>query len=265
MKLTCVTATFNAIKAGNRDKLIRCVKSIAALKTEHEHLIYDGASTDGTTELLKELESVTPGLVVVSEKDTGLYNALNKGVRDAKGEWFYVLGCDDYIANAEAFDSLLSEMPNADLVASPTCVEHPDGLRLGGWKRRRFFIGMPYSHQGTLMKTLTIRKLGGFNERHKIAGDYDLIVRFHMLAKKIAFTGEPYAVFSPGGMSTNSATASISGLDVIIENFGLDGEDAECYRKKLQLPWVFMFKELFNRDSTIRLSALAMMIRKVLK
>ena len=44
MKLTCVTATFNVIAAGNRDKLIRCVESVAKLKTAHEHLIYDGAS-----------------------------------------------------------------------------------------------------------------------------------------------------------------------------------------------------------------------------
>ena len=52
MKLTCVTATFNCIKAGNRERLIRCVEPVAKLKTEHEHLIYDGASKDGTAELL---------------------------------------------------------------------------------------------------------------------------------------------------------------------------------------------------------------------
>lgn len=61
MKLTCVTATFNCIKSGNLDRLIRCVESVAKLKTEHEHLIYDGASTDGTVKLLRELESKTPG------------------------------------------------------------------------------------------------------------------------------------------------------------------------------------------------------------
>ena len=44
MKLTCVTATFNCIKAGIRDKLIRCVESVAKLKTAHEHLVYDGVA-----------------------------------------------------------------------------------------------------------------------------------------------------------------------------------------------------------------------------
>ena len=76
MKLTCVTAVFNAIKSGNRESLIRCVESVAKLKTEHEHLIYDGASTDGTVALLRELEAKTPGVRVVSE-------------------WVYVLGADE--------------------------------------------------------------------------------------------------------------------------------------------------------------------------
>ena len=102
MKLTCVTATFNCIKAGNRERLIRCIESVAKLKTEHEHLIYDGASADGTAELLHELEVKTLGLKVISEPDTGIYNAINKGVRDAKGEWFYVLGADDYVSRLAA-------------------------------------------------------------------------------------------------------------------------------------------------------------------
>lgn len=92
MKLTCVTATFNCIKAGNRERLIRCVESVAKLKTEHEHLIYDGVSTDGTVELLRELEAKIPNLKVVSEPDTGIYNALNKGVRDAKGGMVLCVG-----------------------------------------------------------------------------------------------------------------------------------------------------------------------------
>ena len=107
MKLTCVTATFNCIKAGNRERLVRCIESVAKLKTEHEHLIYDGESTDGTAELLRELEAKTPGLKVVSEPDTGIYNALNKGVRDAKGDWFYVLGADDYILHPDVLDSII--------------------------------------------------------------------------------------------------------------------------------------------------------------
>ena len=55
LKLTCVTATFNVLADGNGEALRRCVASVARLAVPHEHLIYDGASTDGTAELLRRL------------------------------------------------------------------------------------------------------------------------------------------------------------------------------------------------------------------
>lgn len=264
MRLTCVTAVFNAVKSGNRENLIRCVKSIAALKTEHEHLVYDGASTDGTVEILRELEATTPNLKVVSEADSGLYSALNKGVRDAKGEWFYVLGCDDYIVDSKVLDDLLAWMPDADLVASPTYIGRASGLSLGGWKRRRLLTGMPYSHQGTLMKTALMRQYGGFDERYRIAADYDLVLKFHIDHRRIVFASKPYGVFSMGGISSGTGTEQNSARDAVITNFKLNDRAARVFRDKLQLPWGMMARLLIHPDPTLRLAACAMLARKVL-
>lgn len=265
MKLTCVTATFNAIKAGNREKLIRCVKSIAALTTAHEHLIYDGCSIDGTMELLKELESTTPGLKVVSEKDTGIYNALNKGLRDAKGEWFYVLGCDDYLAHSEALDNLLSKAPNADMISTPTLIDDEGILRIGGWKRRQFFVGMPYCHQGLLMRTTTAREFGGFDELYKIGADRVLASRFHLARKKIVFRKEIFGAISLGGISTNGTQAPITGSVAIAKSFGLTDVETECLVGKRQLPWRTIAKALIYSDSTVRIAGVFMLLRKVFK
>ena len=266
MKLTCVTAVFNAIKAGNRERLIRCVKSVATLKTEHEHLIYDGASTDGSAELLRELAAEIPGLKVVSERDTGLYNALNKGMRDARGEWFYVLGCDDYLQAPENLDAILAEAPKADLIASPTWIDRGQGLLTGYWKRRRFFTGMPYSHQGTLMRTETMREFGGFDERYRVAGDYDLVIKFHINGKRIVYAGKAYGVFTsgPDSLTASAGSEANTARDAFINNFGLKGEAAEAYRLRLQLPWGFLLRMLVHRDGTIRLGALSMIVCKLL-
>ena len=110
MNLTCVTAVYNAIASGNRERLIRCVESVSKLKIEHEHLIYDGASTDGTVELLRGLKQRNDRLSVVSELDKGIYNALNKGVRAANGTWVLILGCDDYLDKPEVLDQLLLDV-----------------------------------------------------------------------------------------------------------------------------------------------------------
>lgn len=261
MTLTCVTAVFNAVRSGKRELLVRCVKSVAALQADHEHLVYDGASNDGTVDILRELEAETPNLRVVSEPDTGLYNALNKGVRDARGEWFYVLGCDDYIAAPQVLDELLSKMPDADLVASPTWLDRGNGPENGFWVRRHLLTGMPYCHQGVLMRTSTMRTFCGFDESYPIVADYDLVLKFHRSLKRIVFARRPYGVFSAGGLSSSARTE----CEAVIRNFNLTGRDAEVFRRDWQLPWRFLLRHLFHRDPTIRLSSCSMIARKILK
>lgn len=264
MKLTCVTAVYNAIAAGNYEKLIRCVKSISNIKTEHEHLVYDGASTDGTVAVLHELEKTTYGLKVVSEKDTGLYNALNKGVRDANGEWFYVLGCDDYIPHPAVFDELLQgASEDVDVIAGKVEIER-NACRCRSWeKRRRILIGMPYGHQGMLAKTAIVREVGGFDERFRIAGDYDMVLKFHLLRKKIVFTDKTIGIFSVGGMSTNGTSVPFPQGDVIAERLGLSREETAVLKRYYVVPFGCAFKLLFHRDPTLRLGAVDMLIRRL--
>ena len=251
MKLTCVTAVFNAIKSGNRENLIRCVKSVAALKTEHEHLIYDGASTDGTVELLRELESKTPGLKVVSEPDTGIYNALNKGVRDARGEWFYVLGADDYICNPDVMDETIEMAGDAELLASPVARDNEcyqfhklDDLKY-------IFIHIPYCHQGVIAKTIRIRSFGGYDESYRISADGDSCFKFHLARCKVKYHFKEYANFAPGG------TCEGGGVDVENARFIGNGLKASSRQRDFYLKHGFwsielMIPFLFDRDYALR-------------
>ena len=199
MKLTCVTATFNCVKAGNRERLIRCVESVAKLKTEHEHLIYDGASTDGTVELLLELEAKIPGLKVVSEPDTGIYNALNKGVRDAKGGWFYVLGADDYICAPEVLDDIMTRDEldrSSDVIV--TTVRKQTKTGECDWftdmsELNRIFVVPCVCHQGEVLKTSLVRELGGFDESFIRHQDYEFLCIFfvwRLCYKQFGFSTE---------------------------------------------------------------------------
>ena len=263
MKLTCVTATFNCIKAGNRERLIRCVESVAKLKTEHEHLIYDGASKDGTAELLRELESKTPGLKVISEPDTGIYNALNKGVRDAKGEWFYVLGADDYISHPEVMDEVLkSNNVGIQVIVSP--VERDGGFHFFQEMNdmKGLLGGMPYSHQGLITRTLLVRSLQGFDERFRICADWNLMLKAHESGAVYRFTYNPFAFYSMGGFSEDE-----EGIDevfsVLQEHIGFSDEDVLKYRRKGYWPIHRMLPYLFHKDYSLRLSARYMIWKAV--
>jgi glycosyltransferase involved in cell wall biosynthesis len=264
MKLTCVTAVYNAIDAGNRDKLIRCIKSVSSLKVEHEHLIYDGASTDGTVDLLRELEAKTSCLKILSEKDTGLYNALNKGVKDAKGEWFYVLGCDDYIPYPQVVDDVLHEASAAtDIIAGKVEIECNGQRYLSGMTRRRILIGMPYGHQGMLARTSRVREIGGFDERFRMAADYDMILKFHFACKKIVFIDKIIGVFSIGGMSTNGTVVPLTESHVTAEKLGLSEKETDILQKYYVLPFRCALRLLFHRDPTLRIGALDMLARRL--
>jgi len=241
MKLTVVTATRNAITAGCREALVRCVESVAALKTPHEHLVYDGASTDGTAELLRQLEITTSGLTVVSEPDTGIYNALNKGVRDAKGEWFYVLGCDDYIAFPETMDELLAHHDCDEIV---TTVVLPRGERT--ITLERIFWSTPYNHQGTIMKTAAVRSFGGFDESYPICADFDLMLKFHKAAKRILLSDARFAFFGDAGVSSTLLENTRSDhARVAARHYGSSAEKIGkmrldgCPDLKIVLPYLF--------------------------
>ena len=254
MKLTCVTATFNAIKAGNRESLIRCVESVAKLKTEHEHLIYDGASTDGTVELLRELEAKTSGLKVVSEPDGGIFDALNKGVRDARGEWFYVLGCDDYICNPNVLDGLLSHVDAAaQMVVSPVCRDDGEIFGLPTKDLWRIMLSGAYSHQGVLMRTALVRSFGAFECRFFSSADYDMCLKAHRSGTNVQYTLEPYAFYAKGGLS-DTTRAGVS-VDATVQYHFMISDQQAKQRYMAGYPFSRIFPFLFHEDLALRTSA----------
>lgn len=255
MRLTCVTATYNVIAAGNRERLIRCVESVAKIPVEHEHLIYDGASTDGTVELLRELEKTTPGLKVVSEPDTGIYNALNKGVRDAKGVWFHVLGCDDFICDPEVMVEAIAkgESTLLDWVGAPIVYEN--GTKSESFSDKMILTGMPFAHGGAIMKTRLIRDHNGFDEGYRIAADFDLFQRLIFDGVLWARIGRSFFCFSRNGISSVNSDTVDEHRDILSKRHRLKGNDVlNAYPKRI-LPLRIVLPCLLGARLPFRLAA----------
>ncbi len=265
MKLTCVTAVFNAISSGNRERLFRCVDSVAKLKTEHEHLIYDGASTDGTVDLLRELEAKTPGLKVVSEPDTGIYNALNKGVRDANGEWFYVLGCDDYICFPERLDELVHKInQRTEVVVTPVECNRPICQSFSRKDLKWILCRYAYGHQGVLVRTKIMRRFGGFDERYRICADGDLWMRLHKNHVAYEYVFSPFAFFYVGGTNVKfQALMAKEMYDFLSRHIPLSSKESDAFRSSRLLPARRLLPYLLHKDFALRTSA-RFMLKKVL-
>jgi hypothetical protein len=174
--ITIITATYNSSKW-----LPHEIKSIREQSYDNiEWIVIDGASTDRTVDILKENEDIVD--YWLSEPDTGIYDAWNKGIDAAKGEWICFLGSDDYFAE----NGVLSEMvavsdADVDLISGRSILVDASGkvVRLRGgpwdWNRHKFY--QQVAHPGMLHRKTLFDKFGKFNPSYRIAGDYEFLLR----------------------------------------------------------------------------------------
>ena len=175
IQITIIIAAYNANTciAGALDSVL------AQQYADWECLVVDGASTDGTQQTVRGYQQRDARFRLLSEPDRGIYDAFNKGVHEARGEWIYFLGADDRLM-PDAFDRLLTkDVSRLDLLYGDVDynnsygivhrASHPDPQSI-----RRF---MP-SHQAFVMRRSTILNLNGFDHQHyRLCADYHLVLR----------------------------------------------------------------------------------------
>lgn len=173
-KVSVITASLNCA-----DGLRECLESVARQQgVTLEHLVIDGGSTDGTIALL---EQWSPRLAFwCSEPDSGIAEAMNKGIAQAAGEWLLFLQGDDYFADPLALrDAIATCAPLDDICAFPvrfgslarSVVLQPRGN--GIWLN--FKNG--FNHQATLIRRTLFNRIGNYDTRFKIAIDYEFFLR----------------------------------------------------------------------------------------
>lgn len=266
MKISFVTAVWNLASAGRSEMFVRLMESVSKV-ADSECVVIDGGSTDGTVEEIKneELRIKNVGsagcLRWISERDRGIYDALNKGVRMARGEWIHILGCDDYICDSVALENAIAEgeRNGAEIIITP--VEKDGGGR--SINRKACLYSIPYCHQGVLMKRSLIERLGGFNAALKLAGDYELTLRAHLSGAKEVVLPYRFAHYSTGGASSNWAKLHAEVNEVASRIFGLSEVETARFDKTRCLPVRVLFPLLFHRRGMVRKGAIWQLIRNV--
>jgi glycosyltransferase involved in cell wall biosynthesis len=200
--ISFVTPTFNSAAT--------VADTIASVEREadgfdYEHLFIDGTSTDGTVELIKNLKG--GDALIMSESDEGTYDAMNKGIRRANGEWVAIINSDDYY-----LPGAVAEMVKAAR-ANPTAnVLHGDlvmqfegkewivkpGI---GW-RGRLGIIHPISHPTMWARHTVYERHGLYNTRYKLASDQEMFFRFLDGHETCIYVPKPITLMRIGGLST---------------------------------------------------------------
>ena len=184
-KVTIVTATYNLIKNDREAFFRQCVESVHNQTYPNiEHLIIDGASTDGTLDLIKEYEE-KGWLKYYSEPDAGMVDAMNKGIKKASGEYVAILNSDDYYAQ-DAIELLMSKLldEKADYSYGNTNMYSRSGdKKLWEWKPTeelfsKFYIYLPFNHEAMLCKKTTYQSLNYYDfSKYGTAADYDFVIK----------------------------------------------------------------------------------------
>lgn len=234
-QISIIIATYNASKY-----LQFCLKSILIQKsTDIELILIDGGSTDETINIIKENQSIID--YWVSEPDFGIYDAWNKGIKRAKGEWVMFLGADDELL-PKALDQYKkflykSKSEEYDLISSQIQVIDKNGnkIRKIGFPYQwpEFLKNMLIAHPGALHSKKLFERIGNFNIKYKIVGDYEFLLR---AGKELnaGFLEEVTVLMREGGAS-DSTKAIWEAHRAIIES-----REAGYFKTTLNTIWILI-------------------------
>ncbi len=169
--------------------------------TDYEFIVIDGGSTDGSVDIIKQYaEKIT---YWVSEPDKGIYNAMNKGILLAKGEYCLFLNSGDWLIEAKGLQKAFEIIGGEDIIYCDLQTEkeiwyNPEKLTL-----LTFFKGT-IGHPSTFIKTTLFSTIGYYNENNKIVSDWEFIItaiiKFQCSYQHIAFL---LTYFGNDGISSN--------------------------------------------------------------
>lgn len=251
MKLSIITVAFNA-----ESSILRTVNSVRRNKNNDiEYIVIDGKSSDSTLQILDDNRDIID--VLISEKDNGIYDALNKGIRNASGDYVMLLAADDELLDGSlirVFDTLHSD---TDVWCGSIIQKNEYGyfLEKSDPDLKTLKLHCSLKNPASLFKRTLFDKFGYYDTRWKCDGDRELFLRYFIKGAKFQVEELPVVLFNEGGISTNNRTkyAIPEGKAISLE-YGMNSDEAEKYygqmtkreKIKLAIGSVFVTKWLFS-------------------
>ena len=247
MKISIITVCFNS-----EATIERTIKSVLAQKNiDLEYLIIDGASKDGTLGIIKNYAEKNPCIHFVSEKDNGIYDAMNKGISMATGDVVGILNSDDYYASTDSLSSIISvfEQNNVEMVfGNLLYVKNNKPYRY--WKSgkpRTFKFGWMPPHPALFVKAEVYKNNGVFRLDCGINADYELMLRFFEKEKLSSlWLDKIITCMEAGGTSNNGIKSRVAGIKNDSLAWKVNGLKKHWYtvilKKLRKVPQFFCFR-----------------------
>ncbi|MDQ1243685.1 MAG: hypothetical protein QG567_588 [Campylobacterota bacterium] len=207
MKISIITVVWN-----NKETIKDAIDSVLGQTYKNiEYIIVDGASTDGTVEVVQSYGDKISKFV--SEPDRGLYDAMNKGIALATGDVVGILNSDDFYIDEYVIEKIVKEFEDkqVDSVFADLVFVKPENLDnvvryydSSHFSPDKFAYGWMPAHPTFFVKREVYEKYGVFKTDYKIAADYELLTRFFAKHKiSYSYIKEPIVKMRMGGASTS--------------------------------------------------------------
>ncbi len=207
-KLSIISICFN-----NREGLQRTLESVFRQTfRDFELIVIDGGSTDGSAEFIRENKDKIS--FWVSEKDNGIYNAQNKGLDKATGEYCLFLNSGDYLVDEKVFENVFRNNPSDDIVYGNMIIRKPGGEERHGKMPTELsfhhMIADTLWHPVSFIRRELFKTIGKYDETLKMVADYDFFLKAIIVHEvKTKHCGITVAVFTLDGFSSDPKNLSI--------------------------------------------------------
>ena len=223
MKVSIITVCYNSEKT-----IEKTIKSVLSQNYKnYEYIIIDGGSTDNTIKIIDKYKKKID--IFKSEKDRGIYDAINKGIKYSTGSVISILHSDDVFYDKLTINKVISNFKSNQkidcLIGNTVIVKNDSKKKLRNYKANFFknwmlYFGFSPPHPSTFFKQKIYQKYGLYNDKYKIAGDFEFFVRI-FLKKKILFkiVNKNFILMKSGGRSSASLKSNFISSNEIVKSF----------------------------------------------
>ena len=254
MKITIITATFNS--AGTVRDTFESV--LRQTYSEIEYIVVDGASRDGTVDIIKEYEPRFEGRMRwVSERDSGIYDAMNKGLGMATGDVVGILNSDDFYTSDDVLETVANVMgrTGADAVYGDVHFVNPDDLgKCVRYYSSKVFrpslmrLGFIPAHPSFYCKRSAYEKFGGFDLDFKVAADFENLLRLIYVGHiKTRYIEKDFVTMRTGGASTSGIKSHVQIMKDHLKALKKNGVSSNIFM--LSLRYFYKIYELLKGKS----------------
>jgi len=234
-KVVVVTVVYNGEKT--LESTITSV--LSQTYTNISYIIIDGGSTDNSVNIIRKYEQQL--FYWISEKDSGIFNAMNKAVRLIKDPESYVcfINSDDYFCTKRSVAEMIANSDNCDFIYGKVIKTAPGYNYVSGWEMNlRMLAEKHVNHQAVFTKRYVFDKIGLFSERYRINSDHEFIVKvFRDSSLSKRFIPNTVSTMRTGGISHERNFLSIyERLNITREYFPAHIYITQCIQSSTMLP-----------------------------